>query len=1223
MLSDKNKQCMYQLRELLMLFILIASLHSSIYPQGRSILFDRLSINQGISADEIFNIYQDSRGFIWLSTFEGLYKYDGYNAKIFRSSSITDFSKDFDNVFCAREDVRGLLWLATENGLMIFDPSREVFVKSQKNYSFADSLFNYKTLNLLIESNGTIWMGSKYGLVRLKPKISNSLITAEMIIREDITSLFKVDIFQLNKGIKTSNLISRIYDNNGILWLTQNKGICFFDKNKEKYVHSEDYGGNATILKNMYITEILQYNKDEYWIGTDKGLIELQNVEASISDGNIHESNLITNFHFIDENVNPFSVTSFTKDGHGDIWIGTIGEGLKRIIKSKKNKKLSYDTFRYDPYNPQSIASDIVTSLFTDREGVLWIGHSTGGISKVPSQGSCFFSFVDLARKKFQSTDISYIGQDNDSNYVIGTFGGGLYNVTTKSKEVNSFPLSRNLPEISEVNSVLKEKNGIYWVATKDKGLYNYNINKGKPNKVETNSPISEILSSADIRCLMRTEKYLFIGTLRKGLIRYDPVNNQLVQYLNVQSDSLSLKNNNVYCMLHSRSGEIWIGSTGGLMKMSLNEQSGKVSFLSKSDKNSSLFLGDLWIFIMTEDKDGMIWLGTRKGLICFDPVTYKIKQYFSKDANPNVYSLEADNNGYIWFGSSDGLYRLNPADSSVRSFSGSEGMPISVHNPGTSFKAQDGMLYFGGTEGFYRFHPDSFTPVPVVPRAVITDFKLINYQEWDKSIKQKILPVNISYTDKIYLNHRQNDVQIDFSLLSYTDPSKSIYFYKLEGAQDNWIQTDAKNRSVVYTHLSPGNYIFRVRGENIYGEKSTKDASVIIIIRPPWWWNIIAFTAYFLVVIILLVGYIRWRTSRLKVEKIELENVVLNRTSELVQQKEELRTTLDHLRSTQAQLIQSEKMASLGQLIAGIAHEINTPLGAIKASVSAISNNSGMILKQLPELVKQLDDNQFALFLDLVYLSSQSYAPASSREERNYKKDLQKKLDEINITDAASKADTLIDMGIYYNIEKFADILTLKNTEVLPAAYHLSQLMKNSQNIKIAVERASKIVFALKNYAHRESREEKVLANIIEGLETVLTIYHNQLKHGISIKRKFEPVLDIYCFPDELNQVWTNLITNAVDAMNGKGDLEISVNQNADSLVVKFADSGSGIPEEIKPRIFDAFYTTKAAGEGSGLGLYIVKQIIDKHEGTIVFESVQGKGTTFIVSLPLIIETP
>jgi signal transduction histidine kinase len=208
--------------------------------------------------------------------------------------------------------------------------------------------------------------------------------------------------------------------------------------------------------------------------------------------------------------------------------------------------------------------------------------------------------------------------------------------------------------------------------------------------------------------------------------------------------------------------------------------------------------------------------------------------------------------------------------------------------------------------------------------------------------------------------------------------------------------------------------------------------------------------------------------------------------------------------------------------------------------------------------------------------------------------------------------------MGIYDCPEDFLPLL--KHSEspfVLHTAYNLSRLQKSAANIATAADRASKVVFALKSYARFDHSGEKVLTHIEETVETVLTLYHNHLKHGIEVIRRFEKIPPVRCYPDELNQVWTNLIHNAIQAMGGKGTLEIDLFQRNNETAVVFTDSGKGIPEEVKNRIFEPFFTTKAAGEGSGLGLHIVKKIIDKHRGKIEIESEPGR-TAFRVMIPV-----
>ncbi|NJR23358.1 MAG: GHKL domain-containing protein [Richelia sp. CSU_2_1] len=213
--------------------------------------------------------------------------------------------------------------------------------------------------------------------------------------------------------------------------------------------------------------------------------------------------------------------------------------------------------------------------------------------------------------------------------------------------------------------------------------------------------------------------------------------------------------------------------------------------------------------------------------------------------------------------------------------------------------------------------------------------------------------------------------------------------------------------------------------------------------------------------------------------------------------------------------------------------------------------------------------------------------------------------------------ADTLTDMGVYRDIEAFLPLLKGVDAEwALQLAYNLARLQTNSNNINTAVERAAKIVFALKSYARYDSSGAKQLSNVTDGIETVLELYRNQLKKGIEVLREYQPVPQIMCYPDELMQVWTNLIYNAIQAMRDRGTLTINVSDRGDLVVVEVTDSGCGIPPEIKNKIFEPFFTTKPAGEGSGLGLDIVKKIVDKHRGQIEVESEPGL-TAFRVLLP------
>lgn len=337
------------------------------------------------------------------------------------------------------------------------------------------------------------------------------------------------------------------------------------------------------------------------------------------------------------------------------------------------------------------------------------------------------------------------------------------------------------------------------------------------------------------------------------------------------------------------------------------------------------------------------------------------------------------------------------------------------------------------------------------------------------------------------------------------------------------------------------------------------------------------------------------------------LEQKVKDRTAELV--------------ATQEELIQSEKLAALGQLVAGVAHEINTPLGAVRASISNINSDVQTIVTQLPQLLQRLSLEEQTEFFLLIKTATQSRGILSSREERQFRRAIIKELEGLNLDNISEKiefiADTFVQIGVTGDIAPFAAILQHHDrSKIMESATSLCNLIADSQNITIAVERASKIVFALKTYARYDSSEEKVPAKITESLDIILTLYSNLLKKGVEVVRKYNTSSDILCYPDELNQVWTNLIYNALQSMTYHGKLEIEVGEKLNQVFVKITDSGTGIPPEMQAKIFDPFFTTKPSGEGSGLGLSIAKKIIDKHHGTIAVASIPGR-TTFTVILP------
>jgi two-component system, NtrC family, sensor kinase len=347
----------------------------------------------------------------------------------------------------------------------------------------------------------------------------------------------------------------------------------------------------------------------------------------------------------------------------------------------------------------------------------------------------------------------------------------------------------------------------------------------------------------------------------------------------------------------------------------------------------------------------------------------------------------------------------------------------------------------------------------------------------------------------------------------------------------------------------------------------------------------------------------------------------------QLQRQNAQLSDTLDQLRLTQTHLVISEKMAVLGQLVASMAHEMNTPLGVIRSSASATDEFLNHDFLALPELLSQLSiPKQFSLMemIQVALNGTPWVLQSSSRDRRTARRQLIQQLDAHQISPSMDIADLLIDSGIHEDLSPYLSLLQAPNAvEVCRIIYGFTGLYRANQMTFSAVDRASTVVQALRRYAYVGDPSETVETDLVESLETVLTLYRSQMRHGVEVIRDFQTVSKIGGFPDALHQIWSNLINNALHAMEFQGTLKISLQQkDTHHVEISFTDSGKGIPENIQHQIFEPFFTTKAKGEGNGLGLSIIRTIVEQHQGTIVVTS-RPQETRFTVTLPLTITRP
>lgn len=352
---------------------------------------------------------------------------------------------------------------------------------------------------------------------------------------------------------------------------------------------------------------------------------------------------------------------------------------------------------------------------------------------------------------------------------------------------------------------------------------------------------------------------------------------------------------------------------------------------------------------------------------------------------------------------------------------------------------------------------------------------------------------------------------------------------------------------------------------------------------------------------------------------RVEVRTRELSRSNEALEKRaRELKDTLENLKRTQHMLVQSEKLAALGQLVAGVAHEINNPLGAINSSAGLLIQTLKTDMPRWMEVLRTMTPGQVQLFQLLTEAGNSSFSAGSSKAERELRFHAEDKLTAAGWPHPRQWAERFVALKIAHRTEEFLPYSAPSDLVIFEIVQGFLNAISGMYNIQTAAERAAKIVYALKTYGRYDSSGKSVPVDIPGNIETVITLYENLLKQGVEVERRFQAVPMVPGYPDDLSQVWTNLIHNALHAMKNKGKIIIEVREDSGFVIVSITDTGNGIPPEILDRIFDPFFTTKPPGEGSGLGLDIVRKIVEKHNGRVTVASNPGEGATFNVFLPL-----
>ncbi|MBJ6368080.1 hybrid sensor histidine kinase/response regulator transcription factor [Snuella sedimenti] len=835
---------------------------SSVFSQGqesnnKNIKFKHISLNKGLSQSSVLCILQDSKGFLWFGTRDGLNKFDGNGFTIFRHNSQDTTSLSHSLIKTIYEDEKGDLWIGTIDGLNKYIPESNTF---QRYYFTEEDVSGNNEIWSIVEADDThLWIGTSSGLKKMNIKEGhfvpyNYTDTDALLFTNPTRALLKT--------------------NDNTLWIktTENIGVYNTHTNTVKhYLYPEN---SPVELNKNNVSTLYQDKEKNIWLGFKNGLAIL-NTERDVFEFFRIKSK--------DENKIAVDVRSICEDYLGNLWVGTY-KGLYIINPSKS--AVSY--FTHDENNPYSLSQNSIYNVTEDTKGDIWIGTYAGGVNYYDRNYDLFKHFsAGINDTKLNYKVVSSIIEDTNDNLWIGTEGGGI-NLYNKRKGRFKYITNSDSPSSLSTNNVkamIKDHEGNFWIGTHDGGLNFLNPQKQPfAFKRYVNNPkdSNSISDNRVIALLEDNQNNIWIGTSGGGINILDYKTKSIARV----QDSLEITGKIIYTISKTSDNDVLlIGGNKGLAKINIHTK--KLSSIDYLGDNTTSHASRA-VLCTYEDKDNNIWIGTEGGgLYHYNTTTMKAVNYGTSQGLPNniVYGIVPDDDNNIWLSTNHGLSRINLQSFQIKNFNELDGLQSKEFNYGAYLKNKKGELLFGGTNGFNVFNPKAINENTFVPPVSITSIQVNNKPY-----------LNITDAiEEVVLKHNQDVFNFDFVALSYSQPSKNQYAYKLEGFDADWNYIGNKT-SATYTNLDDGTYLFKVKASNndgLWNEKG--DAIKVTILPAPWrtWWAYLIYTLIITGIILQIRKYSLLRIkerNELKQERLEKERI-----EEVNKMKLQLFTNVSH----------------------------------------------------------------------------------------------------------------------------------------------------------------------------------------------------------------------------------------------------------------------------------------------------------------------------------------
>lgn len=846
---------------LYLLFLTITSL--KIQASGDNIRFESIASDSGLSQQTVMSIYQDSKGYMWFGTQEGLNKYDGNNFTVYQPKYNDQNAISSGWINSITEDAKGNIWVGTRNGVNILDTHTNKFTQFNSGDG-GNSLNDHVVRVVHNDKNNTMWVSTRKGL--------NQYISSE--------NRFKHHNFYGDGDNQNINIVAMVEDITGALWLGSAKqGLMRFDPETEKItVISNSFltakGEVKVSVHSLYIDE-----EQVLWIGTDDdGLFKLdlkKTKTSSITTDVVHVTDFTSSIILV-----------ISEDHHKTIWVGT-----DKGIYYKKSNDTEFNSMVGHANSDTDLANEEIWSLYSDYSGVLWVG-TFDGLNKWNTHTTQFDHYRSNGKaESLSSGKISMIGSDENFIYVATRKGLDVRNKT--SGEFTTLPVrTSETPGLKEavIMSYAYVNKEEVWFGYFNQGLTKYNPLSNTYKHYAADKNNEKALGNAGVTSILATsDDTIWFGTFNGGLSKYNRETDDFTTYWHDPNDISTISSDKVLTLHESSDGNIWLGTWDAGLNIFVPSTGTAFRISHKDDNPESI--GSNRVVTILEDTQNNMWIGTlggglnilnadrrEKGKIVFDKLD-------SENGMPSnvVYGLLEDEQSNIWASTNKGLVKVDHETRDISVFLVSQGIQDNEFNSGAYHKDAEGYLYFGGNNGVTRFKPEDIQSNPVPPKIDFTGFQQLNKISSINSVLNEHGEIEISHTD--YL------IGFEFAALDFASPKDNDYMYKLEGFDKNWIDV-RDSRRATYTNLPSGKYEFRVKAANSDGVWNEKGKSIVLLVNPaPWlsWWAYLIYTVMALIVVAYIVRFYRRKAILRKQYQIQLEKEVNIRTSELQEANEQL----------------------------------------------------------------------------------------------------------------------------------------------------------------------------------------------------------------------------------------------------------------------------------------------------------------------------------------------